>query len=357
MWLVESRYPGRKIIVWSATMHAQRNPSKIDTQNPSLDYSGVEPAGHVLAKGLKVKPYVIAFLCAEGRGGLPWQSPGPNLPAPIAGSFEALCLEAGLDSHMIDLRQLPERHALRKPMIAGPLGHSPMRANWPEVVDAFAFIRERTPSTPLDSSAEEEASDPFDLTQEVRKEIANAVTQERNGNVWAPKWNSHATWERWRRAVRPDDQAIAAEEQRLTVLLEETEDPAMRWRIQDVLAAMAAARGQTKLAAQRWAAALDVHPPVEMSQPLKHSGYQHLLNRAAHHALQSQDLKAARALLKARIAKDPRARTPYLGAWSAWVSSKQYDQIVDTMRSSLEARIKNFPDQADEIRKQLAGMR
>ncbi|MDF1838855.1 MAG: erythromycin esterase family protein, partial [Planctomycetota bacterium] len=356
-WWVQSRFQGRKVMVWAATMHSQRNPSKIDTRKTTLDYSGVEPAGHLLALKMKVQPYVVAFVCAEGRGGLPWQTPGSALPDPLPGSFEALCLQAGLTSHLVDLRHLPPRHPLRKPMVAGPLGHSPMRASWPDSVDAFAFVRERTPSTPLDNGDAEKPSDPFDLTEAVRDEISHAVSREGAGNVWAPKWNSYATWERWRRALRPDDQALAEEERRLLLLLEESAEGGYRWRVLDVLAAVAADRGNAKVASERWSQAMDAHPPVTMADPDKHSGFQHLLNRAARHELTSKKFKAAKALLSERIAKDARARAPYVADWAAWVDSKQYDQIADTFRSSLKARKKRFPDQADAIEKRIGDLR
>jgi erythromycin esterase-like protein len=351
VWLANERYRGRKLVVWLATMHGLRDPAKIDTLESGFDYTGVEPAGLHLTRALKGAAYTVGFVCAQGRGGLPWQAPGPPLAPPVAGSFEALCVAAGLQRHFVDLRSPPRQHWLREPLVARPLGHRPMRAEWPEVLDALVFVRELTPST---AAPPDIAVPPFDLVPAVVRELDAAIAGERDGNVWAAKWQSAATVERWLASNRPAAAEIESAEGALSESLDGYADgDTRRWRALDALATLAAARGAGALAAERWHAALAAHPPVTAPDPAKHSGFQHLLNRAACHIARTEDAAAAAALVAATVGADPRCKAVQLDDWNDWLTGDALRAVQGGFRRGLEARMRTYPAESEWIRRAL----
>ncbi len=354
-WLAEERYGDRKLIVWCATMHAQRQPGKIDTMRMGLSYKGLETTGHHLWKALRDKTYVIAPVAAEGPGGLPWTGTSPPLGPLRNDSFEALCVEAGLDNAFIDLRALPKGHAFRKKFIAAPLGNSPMRAPWSEVVDAFLFLKTRTPSKSTGASSDPGESAPFDLVPKLKQELANFARGEEGGNVWATKWNLAETVERWLRAVKPDESAIILEEEILLKLLTEYDTgSSLLWRVHDALAQLAVARGALELGQERWDLALASHPTASTPDPAKHSGFQHLVNRAGLVRADIHGAAKAQAWALELLAEHP--------AFHAFNPSPWYERISDgnkfrkALIAAYQERAQNFPTEEAAIKKLIAGL-
>jgi erythromycin esterase len=138
IWLARERYPERKIIVWGATMHLLRNPHLIDTRRADLDYTGVEPMGQHLKEALGDEVFTIGFTAYEGQAGVPWGQPWRIDPAP-AGSLEDLCVRAGLENAFVTFRGAEVPQWLRAPLVSRPLAHSPMEADWTQVVDGMLF--------------------------------------------------------------------------------------------------------------------------------------------------------------------------------------------------------------------------
>ncbi len=358
VWLANERYAGRKVIVWLATMHAQRNADRIDTQTSALSYKGVETAGHHLCEALGDDAYVVGFVAAAGRGGLPWSGPGRPLDAPPKNSFEDLCVRAGLENAFVDLRGTPDGHWLRERQVAAPLGNSPMRAVWPDVLDALVFLKTRTPSTAADDSDSAQAGDPFDLLPAIQEQLASCRSGEDSGNVWATKWHLEDVWKRWTLSVRPDDAAVAAEEERLTAWWAENRQTDSRaWRVHDVLAQMAAYRGDLTSAATRFDEAIDAHPVQETQDPSKHSGFQHLVNRAGLVRVRADGAAKARAWATGLLAKDPRFHVFYPSPWATRLEPKEFEKLMDDVIKAYERRKKAFPDEKARIEQELAGLR
>ncbi len=162
IWLARERYPDRKIVVWTATMHAVRRPEVIDASEIQVDYADVVPMGHHAAIALGSELYVLGFVAGSGETHLPWLPASEIEPAP-AGSFEAIARDAGLDNAWIDLAGAPERSWLRGSFRARPLGHQPMTGVWSEVLDGLFFTRRATPS-----GRRSEGAPPPQPTQESR---------------------------------------------------------------------------------------------------------------------------------------------------------------------------------------------
>ena len=155
LWLVQQKYPTRKIIVWAATFHIMRNPETINTgYQSSFTYRGMTTMGHVVANALGKQAYAVGFIASQGRVGS-WRMDPRDLVRPDPESLDGLFHSTRHTNAFIDLRGLTNEGAwlrggawLRTELIAGPLGYSPLSADWSRVVDGFVYTRTMTPSRP-----------------------------------------------------------------------------------------------------------------------------------------------------------------------------------------------------------------
>ena len=145
LWLAKW-YAGKKLIVWAASFHGMREPESIDTNNDDLDYHGLVTMGQAAHAKAGQDLYSIAFTAYEGKRGNPFFGSAP-VERSEPGSLESLCHDAGHPYLFIDFRALPEDHWLRGPVVACPLGYSPMRASWPWHFDAMIYTERMFPST------------------------------------------------------------------------------------------------------------------------------------------------------------------------------------------------------------------
>lgn len=148
IWLAR-RYPARKIVVWGATSHLVRDRVGIE-HDPAPQ---MVPAGHVLEQAFPGEVYTIGFLGVTGEFGISRRGtavPRSSVPQADSASLDGLWRETGQELAFLDLRTIPPGGEwLRTPLIARPLGYAPMRTTWPRHLDAFFFIRQMTPSTPI----------------------------------------------------------------------------------------------------------------------------------------------------------------------------------------------------------------
>lgn len=150
LWLVNQRYPGRKVVVWGATTHFVRNATTIDFDDRN-SFAGYVTMGDHVRSALGDSMVTIGFTAHGGSVGRHGHPP-INLDAypPPAGSLEDLMKRAGLDNAFVDLRGDDAGRAwLRKPLSSRPLGYGDATAVWPDILDAMIFTRTMYPSTPL----------------------------------------------------------------------------------------------------------------------------------------------------------------------------------------------------------------
>jgi erythromycin esterase len=160
VWLAREKYPTRKMIVWAASGHLMRNPAAVrpipgafvtDESGPRPAppdyYQGAATMGDGVWKALGKQTYTLAFLAADGEGGLAWSKPYPLAPVE-RGSLEDLAVAAGNSNIIIDFRRLDESGAwLRQKLAARPMGYGYMTADWTGIFDGFVFTRTMYPST------------------------------------------------------------------------------------------------------------------------------------------------------------------------------------------------------------------
>lgn len=158
IFLANTMYSGKKIIVWSASFHNAWAIEGIQWPDVPNAYASTKTMGGYVKEALGPDVYSIMFTAAQGEVGRPWTGPSPIEPA-AKGSFEYLCKKANFQHAFIDLRSIsPDQHAnaqwLTQPLVARPLGYSPMTAVWTEHTDAFFFTQTMTASTKAAASEE-----------------------------------------------------------------------------------------------------------------------------------------------------------------------------------------------------------
>jgi len=352
IWLAEQHYPERKIIVWAATFHLMRNAPLLKPVKGPVDYERTVPMGHLVAEHFGARCYTLGFSAYRGRGGVPWAS-SYALEPPPTGCFEDLCFRADLTNAIVDLRSPPPGAAwLHEDFVARPLGHSPMRGRWHDVVDGLFFQRDMTPST-REGYAPPEPDKP--LLPDIEKRWAAIQGGLRQGNAWANKWTFDPDFEAWVESAQPTPEVLAAQEASVRAYLAKHRDDAeLAWRGFALLATIAGARKDPKGALEALDAALKAFPEKDIPMVAKTGQFQHLVNRRA--LLQwTQTGKPPIAWAMGLVTKDRRLRAFY---WPTWVERDAgiEGKLKSALRKAYRQRKKRFPEFADEIDETLQGM-
>jgi erythromycin esterase len=151
VWLAQSAYPDRKLIVWTTSAHNLRTPLELFTVQG-------QPAGHeravfgAMARVTLGEPtiYSIGFLAGTGSYG-PLEAPATpafrELVRPLPESWDGLFLATGKPFAFLHLRQPPtaDNAWIYSPRISRALGYQQFVARWPFVFDAFFFTADMTP--------------------------------------------------------------------------------------------------------------------------------------------------------------------------------------------------------------------
>lgn len=158
VWLARTAYPGRKIIVWAASMHISRNPSEIkliakvdghpvEPRQAATHFNNAQTMGHVAWRELSTLMYSIAFTAAEGDFKLPWWTELRKLDPVVPGSLEDLLRATGFKYAFVDFRNRGKDGAwLSEQLASRPLGHADSQADWTQVFDGLLFTRTMTGS-------------------------------------------------------------------------------------------------------------------------------------------------------------------------------------------------------------------
>ena len=143
-WLLEKRYPGKRVVLWTANLHAARSPDAIETAKTtsagSRSFMGYKTMGSLLATSLGKRFVSVAFTASDGTAGNPPATAFELSPAP-EGSLEDLLAKGGSEEAIVDL------HAGSVPPVARFFGYNLYRAPWPQVFDGAFFIRTMHPAT------------------------------------------------------------------------------------------------------------------------------------------------------------------------------------------------------------------
>lgn len=151
LWLAKTRYPGKKLLVWSLTVQLARDLGRLETGDRELKarLERFVTIGDVLDDALGDEVYTVGFTAFQGRKGSTFQTPH-SLLDPTPGSFEELMGRTGLEAAFVDLRSVSKTGRrgrwLARPLIARPLSYAEVRGRWPRHLDGFVFLRTLEPS-------------------------------------------------------------------------------------------------------------------------------------------------------------------------------------------------------------------
>ena len=146
VWLANEWYPGRKIVVWAASIHIARNLATIDTRTSESSFTNWS-MGQVLDEQFGSAVYTVGFTAYEGAVANPMMTVVRRLEPPAADSLETLFHAAGRPYALVDFRALPKDHWLRQPIISRPFGYGQERSNWTRNFDAMFFTDVMFPNT------------------------------------------------------------------------------------------------------------------------------------------------------------------------------------------------------------------
>lgn len=169
LWLANDRYPGRKIIVWAATLHTARIP-KLSLFGIPDRWGGNAPSmGHYVGEALRSQSYVIAVTSYSGRSSRPDREIAvdqDSLP-----ELEELMAATGLRYGLLDLRGAAKGSWLRGEFPARPEEHKTISARWSDLLDALVFVRAQEPKRDANPPAAAEAIN--DVRQRSRAAFLN----------------------------------------------------------------------------------------------------------------------------------------------------------------------------------------
>jgi len=148
VWLANTYYPGRKIIVWAASSHIARAVADLRAPGGSRPYASgwsVHMGGEAY-RVLGADMYAIGFTAATGSIGRPGIAPAAIQP-PLAESLEAHFAGTPFDYAFVDFRRRAAGGEWLTDVYSRPFGYSNLRGDWTAVFDGMIFTREMTPST------------------------------------------------------------------------------------------------------------------------------------------------------------------------------------------------------------------
>ena len=158
VWLAQSVYPKRKIIVWAAAFHLLRNqqqlamivdPGKSAGERKTISpYLKTATMGDEAYKTLGKETYNLFFTAGEGEFGSIRVASPQKLPSPLPGSIEDLFLKAGCENAFLDIRGRDQNGDwLTERLVARMLGYANIDGDWSRVCDGIIFTRKMYPST------------------------------------------------------------------------------------------------------------------------------------------------------------------------------------------------------------------
>jgi erythromycin esterase len=145
LWLVDTYYQGRKLIVWTHTVHTMRN-----AHHTAWGRQVGFTMGEAVCEALRERCFAVGFTSYEGMALYATASPGLEQSVipdqDRAFEFEELMQATGREFAWLNLRRARAGPWFSGAFLARPVYHRTERAPWSEVLDALVFIRTQEPS-------------------------------------------------------------------------------------------------------------------------------------------------------------------------------------------------------------------
>lgn len=143
-WLRVHRFAGKKIIIWAATDHLARKTSS----NRPKDPGDGSTLGDYVWERIGRQFYTVAFTTSSGKIGIVDTGSKEHIGdlAPAAtGGFEDVATKLALPFFFVDLRHTPPCAWLKGKYSARPIGYSPQKKQWSQLVDSFFYFAAAEP--------------------------------------------------------------------------------------------------------------------------------------------------------------------------------------------------------------------
>jgi erythromycin esterase len=148
VWLANTYYRDRKIIVWAASSHIARAVADLRATGGERPYATgwTVRMGAEAHRVLGADMYSIGFTAATGTRGRPGFAPVPLRPM-LPESIEAYFAGTSFDNAFVDFRKRPAGGEWLTDVYSRPFGYTDLRGDWTAVFDGMVFTRVMTPST------------------------------------------------------------------------------------------------------------------------------------------------------------------------------------------------------------------
>jgi erythromycin esterase len=142
IWLKESLYKDKKLILWGANSHFGYNRIKLNPPDSMI------PMGQYLKDRYGSEMFSLAFTSFDGEIGSIIQSTIEKVPEADSSSLELKLANLGIDYAFIDFRKSDNLFCLGNNFIARPYGYRNWEGEWPAMADGMFFIKTMVPNKP-----------------------------------------------------------------------------------------------------------------------------------------------------------------------------------------------------------------
>jgi erythromycin esterase len=148
LWLANTRYPNKKVVVWAANLHIMRGAQNVRLTELPDAYANFTSMGEFAHTVLGGQMYAIGFASHSGTYAIAGESP-TSINPPLAGALEDRLSELIDKQAFVNLRPRDTVEPwMTEPLTStSMLGYSTAVAIWPNTFDGVFFVHTMTPST------------------------------------------------------------------------------------------------------------------------------------------------------------------------------------------------------------------
>tara|TARA_B100000809_G_C15117450_1_gene522996 strand:+ start:541 stop:993 length:453 start_codon:yes stop_codon:yes gene_type:complete len=140
LWLIQEKYPDKKIIVWAANFHITKNTDKIEPKKKT--YVDIVTTGNEIFNAIGNQAYILGFNSYSGNFGRVGINKTFNIKKPKGESFENWVSQKKYDYAFINFRNLSN---ITNSFNMKGLRHISEKGNWTQVFDGIFYIKTMYP--------------------------------------------------------------------------------------------------------------------------------------------------------------------------------------------------------------------
>jgi erythromycin esterase-like protein len=137
LYLLQERYPDKKVIVWAANIHVAKNPEAV-TENRHFNSDEIILMGDLVADAMPGESAHLAFISYGGEYAWPLDKTAHPIPEPPANALESRIKACGYPFAYYALSNMNSSEPYPSKMMV----HFPWDGRWHEVFDGVFYIEE-----------------------------------------------------------------------------------------------------------------------------------------------------------------------------------------------------------------------